>query len=104
MVDVYVDFQKVRSSARTLRNANTKLTDTLNEIRKVMESVDSQDTFSTEASTAMVEKFKSMSDKRIPEFREVVEEYARFLDTVADTHEKLVKTHGGNVGTIEPMN
>lgn len=104
MADVYIDFNKVRASAGTLRNANTKLTDKLSEIRKVMESVDSQDTFSTAASTAMVDKFKSMTDKRIPEFRDIVEEYAKFLDDVADSHEKLVKVHGDGVGAIEPMN
>ncbi len=104
MADTYVDTGKVRSSATTLRNANTTLTDKLEAIRKTMKSIDSQDTYSTEASTALVEKFEAMANKRIPEFNTVVEDYAKFLDNVADTHEKLVQTHKGNVeGTIEPL-
>ncbi len=104
MADIYVDTSKVRSSAQTLRNANTKLTDKLEEIRKTMKSVDSQDTYSTEASTALVEKFEAMASKRIPEFNTVVEDYAKFLDNVADSHEKLVDVHGGNAeATIEKL-
>lgn len=104
MADVYVDTSKVRSSATTLRNANTKLTDKLEAIRKTMKSIDSQDTYSSEASTALVEKFEAMASKRIPEFNTVVEDYAKFLDNVAEMHVKLVQTHEQNVdGTIEPL-
>lgn len=94
---VYVDTAKVRSSATTLRNANTKLTEKLEAIRSIMKNINSESTYSTPASIECAEKFEKMASKRVPEFNEIVESYAKFLDDVATTHDSLVSTTSSNL-------
>lgn len=88
-VSVFVDTGAVRQSAGDLRNVNNSLTEKLDNIGSIMEGVQSETTFSTEASKDLVQKFKTLSSTRFPEFKEVVESYAKFLDTVAETHENI---------------
>lgn len=103
-MDVYVNTPKVRSSAQVLRNANTKLTEKLEAIRKVMHSVNDESTYCSPASMEAAEKFERMATKRIPEFQNIVEEYAKFLDTVAESHDKLVNVESQHLeSTVEPM-
>lgn len=89
-VSVYVDVEAVSACASDLRNVNKTLSDKLENIERIMTGVQNETTYSTDASRELVEKFKTMSSTRFPEFKEVVESYAKFLDNVADTHKNLV--------------
>lgn len=94
---VYVDTQKVRSSASTLRNANTKLRQKLEEAQTYIKSINTEEVYKTPASDRMAQQFISMATKRFPEFETIVENYAKFLDEVAETHDNLVNVEIANL-------
>lgn len=101
---VYVDTQKVRNSASTLRNANTKLRTKLEEAQSVINSVNTEEVYKTPASDEMAQKFITMANKRFPEFEEIVESYAKALDDVAETHDNLVNSTVLNLeSSVEPF-
>lgn len=94
---VYVDTQKVRSSATTLRNANAKLRQKLEEAQGYINAINTEEVYKTPASDELAQKFTTMATKRFPEFETIVENYAKFLDEVADTHDNLVNATSANL-------
>lgn len=94
---VYIDTQKVRGSAQSLRNTNTKLRTKLEEIRGLVDMINTDEVYKSPASDRLEEKFTNMANKRFPEFESIVENYAKHLDDVAETHENLVKSEIANV-------
>lgn len=103
-VSVFVDPAKIRSSVSSLRNTNNKLTEKLENVRSIMKSTNNESTYSSDASEALIEKFERMANKRIPEFNSIVEDYAKALDNVAETHENLVAVTKTNLeSSVEEM-
>lgn len=101
---VYVDTQKVRNSASTLRNANTKLRTKLEEAKSIINSINTDEVYKTIASEQMDQRFITMANKRFPEFEEIVESYAKALDNVAETHDNLVNATVANLeSSVEPF-
>lgn len=94
---VYVDTQKVRSSASTLRNANTKLRTKLEEAQSIINAINTDEVYKTPASEELADKFRTMATKRFPEFENIVENYAKYLDDVAETHDNLVQSTSANL-------
>lgn len=104
VVSVYVNTQAVRSSASTLRNANTKLRTKLEEAQSIINSINTEEVYKTPSSDQLAQQFMTMANKRFPEFEEIVESYAKALDDVAETHDNLVNAIDQNrQASVEPF-
>jgi uncharacterized protein YukE len=85
--NILVDPAKMRETASYVRGRNEKLNETLTEIRKEILALESS--YKSRGSTEMQRKINAFSTKHFPQFKTVVDSYAKFLDDTANMTENL---------------
>jgi uncharacterized protein YukE len=94
---ILVTPQRMRETAQYVRERNTKLNDTLNDVRaKILET---ENHYKSEAADEVRRKIAAFSNSHFNQFREVVESYATFLVNTADMTEGLVRGQKGTASS-----
>ena len=81
-----ITLEEVAESANTIRNCNSTLDDILSYVSKVMHELDS--VWLSDGEEMLLSRFQKFSGKFIDE-SEVIESYARFLDSAVTDYESL---------------
>lgn len=85
-VNLSIDYGAVSNCAASMQNVNSKLTNKLEEIRSAMKAVNTEDVYFSTDAEACRERFETMANQRIPEFKSVIEEYVKFLNAAVEEY------------------
>lgn len=89
MPDIKITFQEVREKTKKIRNHNDKLTDTLMEIKSIINALEAE--WTSDTSDTLRSKITAMQPK-FDSYKEVIESYAKFLDNTVERYEGTEST------------
>jgi WXG100 family type VII secretion target len=95
MSDIKISFEEVKEKADRIRALNDALTQTLHHAKAVIHGLESQ--WAGDASDVLRAKITAMQP-RFDAHRDVIESYARFLESAVSQYAALERTIGGNAG------
>jgi WXG100 family type VII secretion target len=98
MASIKVTTQMLTSTAQDIRSINTKLDQDLASINTEMDNLG--DTWQSDAGTEIRSKMNGMKP-RFEEYKTVVESYAKFLDTTAQSYETTEQTAQSNAAQFK---
>lgn len=98
MADIKITFEEVRTKASEIRTCNTNLNQALEDIKTNISNLDAQ--WTSDASETIRSKINGMKSK-FTTYYDIIEEYAKFLDTTASTYETTEATINANAGQFE---
>lgn len=93
MDGIVITLSNLTETASKIRVINGRLNATLEEMRQIMNSLESQ--WQSDASTTIRDRFNSLSS-RFVQYYDVIESYAAFLDLTKDHYEATENTLQGN--------
>ncbi|MBP0984872.1 MAG: hypothetical protein J6A19_14215 [Oscillospiraceae bacterium] len=81
-VNLSIDYGAVKECAISMQTVNTNLNNKLEEIRNAMKTVNSEgeDVYISTDAAACKERFEKMANQRFSEFKQVIDEYVKFLN------------------------
>lgn len=82
-----INYAAVRESAGTLRNASSSMNGVLDKVKELMNAVNSEDTWQSDAAAQLKSQFNTLSGK-FDSFYQAVAGYAEFLDATANAWEE----------------
>lgn len=98
MDGIKITLNEVSATAGTIRSLNQQLTAKLEEIKAQMDGLAS--TWQSDASDTIRSKFSGLQP-RFEEYREVVENYARFLDSTVQAYETAESNINNNASMFK---
>ena len=93
MPDIKITFGEVRTKTKQIRSRNDTLTDTLNQIKQIINNLESQ--WTSDTSDTIRAKITGMQPK-FDTYKEVIESYAKFLDNTVAQYEGTESTMNSN--------
>lgn len=96
MPDISITFEEVRAKAGEIRGYNETLTDTLQQIKKAINDLES--TWTSDTSDTIRAKITGMQPK-FDSYKEVIESYAKFLDNTVQQYETTENTLNTNASS-----
>lgn len=96
MPDISITFEEVRAKSSQIRSHNQTLTDTLAEIKKAINDLES--TWTSDTSDTIRAKITGMQPK-FDTYKEVIESYAKFLDQTVQQYENTESTLNSNASS-----
>lgn len=93
MPDIKITFGEVRTKTKQIRSRNDTLTDTLNQIKQIINNLESQ--WTSDTSDTIRAKITGMQPK-FDTYKEVIESYAKFLDNTVAQYEGTESTLNSN--------
>ena len=96
MPDIKITFGEVRTKTKQIRSRNDTLTDTLNQIKQIINNLESQ--WTSDTSDTIRAKITGMQPK-FDTYKEVIESYAKFLDSAIAQYESTEATLNTNAAS-----
>ena len=96
MPDIKITFDEVRTKTRQIRNHNTKLDETLQQIKSAINALETE--WTSDTSDTIRSKITGMQPK-FESYREVIESYAKFLDNTVAKYESTEGTLQSNAAS-----
>ena len=96
MPDIKITFEEVRTKTKQIRGRNDTLTDTLNQIKQIINSLESQ--WTSDTSDTIRTKITGMQPK-FDTYKEVIESYAVFLDNTVAQYEGMESALNSNASS-----
>lgn len=98
MDGIKISLNEVSNTAGSLRNLNQQLTTKLEEIKAQMDGLAS--TWQSDASNTIRAKFTGLQP-RFEEYREVIDNYARFLDSTVQAYDTAESNINNNASMFK---
>lgn len=96
-VNLSINYGDLKECANSMATVNTNLTNKLEEIRNAMKAVNTEDVYFSTDAEACRERFETMANQRIPEFKSVIEEYVKFLNAAVEEYMQTSSTVKSNL-------
>lgn len=96
MPDIKITFAEVRNKTQQIRTHNDTLTDTLVQIKNIINALESE--WTSDTSDTIRSKINGMQSK-FDTYRAVIESYAKFLDNTAEQYETMEGTLQSNAAS-----
>lgn len=96
MPDIKITFAEVRTKTQQIRTHNEKLSDTLQQIKSIINALESE--WTSDTSDTIRAKITGMQPK-FDSYKEVIESYAKFLDNTVEQYETTEGTLQSNAAS-----
>jgi len=96
---ILISTQTLRDTAQYVRDRNAKLESTLNDVRNKVTQLNN--TWKSDAGEEIRRKITAFGNNHFNQYKEVVESYAKYLVTTADTYEALEGKTEGNAKSFQ---
>ena len=96
MADIKITFQEVRDKTAQIRSYNETLTQTLESIKSAINALEAE--WTSDTSDTIRAKITGMQPK-FDSYKEVIESYAKFLDTTVQQYETTESTLNTNAAS-----
>lgn len=98
MADIKISFGEVRTKAGQIRTCNENLSDYLEQIRTKISNLDVE--WTSDTSETIRQKINNMQSK-FTDYKEIIESYAKFLETTVNLYEEAESTLNSNASMFE---
>jgi len=95
---ISISLEEVKSSAGTIRTINNGLDAKLAEVKKAMN--DMSNSWKSPAGETIKAKFTALEPK-FQEYKEIIESYAKFLDTTVDSYQATENAVNNNASAFK---
>lgn len=96
MPDIKITFSEVRAKTQQIRTHNEKLSETLQQIKSIINALESE--WTSDTSDTIRAKITGMQPK-FDSYKEVIESYAKFLDNTVEQYETTEGTLQSNAAS-----
>lgn len=96
MPDIKITFSEVRTKTQQIRTHNDKLSETLQQIKSIINALESE--WTSDTSDTIRAKITGMQPK-FDSYKEVIESYAKFLDNTVEQYETTESTLQSNAAS-----
>ena len=96
MPDIKITFAEVRTKTQQIRTHNEKLSDTLQQIKSIINALEAE--WTSDTSDTIRSKITGMQPK-FDSYKEVIESYAKFLDNTVEQYETTEGTLQSNAAS-----